>query len=83
MKLKNGQFEPPLKIFLFFKIKFIHFFLIPVDQKYQNESAPIFCYVKSTKKSLKLPNIADLQALTLGHVKKMTLYNTAMNLGES
>ena len=33
----------------FLKMKFIHFFLIPMDQKYQNESAPIFCYAKSTK----------------------------------
>ena len=46
---KIGQFEPPLKIFLFLKMKFIHFFLIPMDQKYQNESAPIICYAKSTK----------------------------------
>ena len=46
---KMGQFEPPLKIFLFLKMKFINFFLIPMDQKYQNESAPIFCYAKSTK----------------------------------
>ena len=49
MKLKMGTFEPPLKIFLFLKMKFINFFLIPMDQKYQNESAPIFCYAKSTK----------------------------------
>ena len=49
IKLKMGQFEPPLKIFLFLKMKFINFFLIPLGQKYQNESAPIFCYAKSTK----------------------------------
>ena len=46
---KMGQFEPPLKIFLFLKMKFIPFFLIPIDQKYQNESAPIICYAKYTK----------------------------------
>ena len=46
---KMGQFEPPPKIFLFLKMKFINFFLIPMDQKYQNESVPIFCYAKSTK----------------------------------
>ena len=46
---KMGQFEPPPKIFLFLKMKFINFFLIPLGQKYQNESAPIFCYAKSTK----------------------------------
>ena len=46
---KMGQSEPPLKIFLFLKMKFCYFFLIPMDQKYQNESAPIFCYAKSTK----------------------------------
>ena len=36
-------------------------------QKYQNES-------KKYKNCLKLLNIADLQALTPGRVKKMTLY---------
>ena len=46
---KIGQFAPPLKIFLFLKMKFIHFFLIPIDQKYQNESAPIICYAKCPK----------------------------------
>jgi len=35
---KMGQSEPPLKIFLFLKMKFCYFFLIPMDQKYQNES---------------------------------------------
>ena len=43
MKLKLGQFEPPQKFFLFLQMKFIHFFLISIGQKYQNESAPIFC----------------------------------------
>ena len=56
-----GTFELPLKIFLFLKMKFINFFLIPMDQKYQNESVPIFCYAKSAKDCLKLLNIADLQ----------------------
>ena len=32
MKLKMGIFEPPLKIFLFLKVKFINFYLIPVAQ---------------------------------------------------
>ena len=49
VKLKMGPFEPPQKFFLFLKMKFIHFFLIPIGQKYQNESAPIICYAKSTK----------------------------------
>ena len=49
MNLKMGQFVPPLKIFLFLKVKFINFFLIPVAQMYQNESAPIIYYAKSTK----------------------------------
>ena len=49
VKLKLGRFEPPLKIFLLLKMKFIHFFLIPMDYEYQNESAPIICYAKSTK----------------------------------
>ena len=44
-------------------------------QKYQNEIPPIFYYGISTKtneKDLKIPN---LQALTLGRIIKMTLYN--------
>ena len=44
-------------------------------QKYQNEISPIFYYGISTKineKDLKIPN---LQALTLGCIIKMTLYN--------
>ena len=49
IKLKMGKFQPPLKIFLFLKMKIFHFFLIPIDQMYQNESAPIFYYAKSTK----------------------------------
>ena len=61
VKLKMGQFEPPQKFFLFLKMKFINFFLIPMDQKYQNESAPIFYYAKSKKYCLKLLKIAVLQ----------------------
>ena len=49
IKLKMGKFEPPLKIYLFLKVSFVNFFLISMDQKYQNESSPIFCYAKSTK----------------------------------
>ena len=55
-------------------MKFICFFLIPMYQKYQNESAPIFCYAKKYKNCSKHLNIADLQALTPGRVKKITLY---------
>ena len=58
---KMGQSEPPLKIFLFLKMKFCYFFLISMDQKYQNESAPIFYYAKSKKYCLKLLKIAVLQ----------------------
>ena len=43
-------------------------------QKYQNEIAPIFYYGISTKTNEKDLKIPDLQALTLGHVKKITLY---------
>ena len=43
-------------------------------QKYQNEIAPIFYYGISTKTNVKDLKILDLQALTLGRVKKMTLY---------
>ena len=47
IKLKMGQFEPTLKIFLFLKARIINFFLIPVTQTYQNESVPIFYYAES------------------------------------
>ena len=77
---KIGQFEPPLKIFLFLKMKFIHFFLIPMDQKYQNESAPIICYAKSTKNCLKLIKIDVLQPPDWIQRKKNTLY---LKLGQS
>ena len=43
-------------------------------QKYQNEIAPIFYYGISTKTNEKDLKILDLQALTFGRVKKMTLY---------
>merc|ERR1712152_119421 len=49
VKLKMGQFEPPQKFFLFLKMKFVHFFLIPIGQKYQSECAPIFSCAKSAK----------------------------------
>ena len=42
-------------------------------QKYQNEIAPIFYYGISTKTNRKYLKIPDLQALTLGRVKKITL----------
>ena len=48
-------------------------------QKYQNEISPTIYYGISTKnneKDLKIPN---LQALTLGHIIKMTLYNHSLN----
>ena len=68
------QFESPLKIFLFLKVKFINFFLIPVAQMYQNESAPIFYYAKSKKYCLKLLKIAVLQPPDRIQGKKNTLY---------
>ena len=43
-------------------------------QKYQNEIAPIFYYRISTKTNEKDLKIPDLQALTIGRVKKITLY---------
>ena len=50
IKLKMGQFEPTLKIFLFLKARIINFFLIPVTQTYQNENVPIFYYGKVLKR---------------------------------
>ena len=53
---------------------FFNFCLNHIVQKSQNKIAPIFYYgisTKSNEKDLKLP---DLQALTLGRVKKITLY---------
>ena len=46
---ENGTIWAAPKNLPFLKMKFINFFLIPLGQKYQNESAPIFCYAKSTK----------------------------------
>ena len=74
IKLKMGQVEPPLKIFLFLNVRFINFFLNPVAQTYQNESAPIFYYAKSKKYFLKLLKIAVLQPLDWIQRKKNTLY---------
>ena len=74
IKLKMGQVEPPLKIFLFLKVRFINFFLIPVAQTYQNESAPIFYYAKSKKYCWKLFKIAVLQPPDWIQRKKNTLY---------
>ena len=44
-------------------------------QKYQNEIPPIFYYGISTKTNEKDLEIPNLQALTLGRIIKMTLYN--------
>ena len=43
-------------------------------QKYQNEIAPIFYYGKSPKTNRNHLKLPYLQAVTLGHVIKMTLY---------
>ena len=55
-------------------MRFFKFFHAYMVQKYQNESAPIFYYGKSPKTNKKHLKIPYLQALTLGHVIKMTLY---------
>ena len=47
-------------------------------QKYQNEIPPIFYYGISTKTSEEDLNIPNLQALTLGRIIKITLYNSAL-----
>ena len=47
-------------------------------QKYQNEIPPIFYYGISTKTSEKDLKIPNLQALTLGRIIKITLYNTSI-----
>ena len=62
---ENGPIWATPENLPFLKLKIFHFSLISIDQKYQNESSPIFCYV--------LRNIADLQALTPDRVKKITL----------
>ena len=59
----------------FFMISFFNFFLDHMVQKYQNEIPPISYYRISTKSSEKVLNIPNLQALTLGCIIKMTLYN--------
>ena len=57
-------------------MRFFNFFLNHMVQKYQNEIAPIFYYGISTKTNEKDLKIPILQALTLGRIIKMTLYNT-------
>ena len=57
-------------------IRFFNFFLDHMVQKYQNEIPPIFYYGISTKTSEKDLKIPNLQALTLGRIIKITLYNT-------
>ena len=46
---ENGPIWDTPENLPFLKMKIFHFFLIPIDQMYQNESAPIFYYAKSTK----------------------------------
>ena len=65
-KAENGPISASPEIFLFLKVRFINFFLIPVALMYHI----LLC--KMYKNSLKLRNIADLQALTQGCVKKIT-----------
>ena len=62
------------EILLFLSMRFSNNFLTYMVWKYQNEIAPIFYYGFSTKTNEKDLKILDLQALTLGRVKKMTLY---------
>ena len=71
---ENGPIWATPENLPFLKMKFINFFLIPMDQKYQNESAPIFCYAKSRKYCLKLLIIAVLQPPDWIQRKKNTLY---------
>ena len=59
-------------------MRFFNFYVAYMVQKYQNESAPIFYYGKSPKTSRKHLNIPYLQALTLGRIIKMTLYNAKL-----
>ena len=56
-------------------MRFFNFVLAYIVQKYQNENAPMFNNAKSPKTNRKHQKIPYLQALTLGHVIKMTLYN--------
>ena len=76
---ENGPISATPEIFLFLKVKIFNFLLIPMDQKYQNESAPIISYAKCTKNCLKLYNIADLQPLTESKEKK-TLCRSSANI---
>ena len=66
-KAENGPISASPEIFLFLKVRFINFFLIPVALMYHI----LLC--KMYKNSLKPCNIADLHALTPGRVKKITL----------
>ena len=61
-------------------IRFFNFFLDHMVQKYQNEIPPIFYYRISTKSSEKVLKIPNLQALTLGRIIKITLYNNIYSL---
>ena len=58
---ENGPILATLENLPFLNDKFINFFLIPVAQMYQNESAPIFYYPKSKNYCFKLLKIAVLQ----------------------
>ena len=58
------------KNFEIFQLFFDH-----MVQKYQNEIPPIFYYRISTKSSEKVLKIPNLQALTLGRIIKITLYD--------
>ena len=73
-KAENGPIWATPENLPFLKMRFINFFLIPVAQMYQNESAPIFYYAKSKKYCLKLPKKAVLQPPEWIQRKKNTLY---------
>ena len=73
-KAKNWPISATPENLPFFKGEIYQLlFLITVAQTYQNENAHILL-CKMYKNSLKLHNKANLQALTLGRVKKITLY---------
>ena len=61
-------------------MSFFNFFHNYMVQKYQNEISPIIYYGISIKTNEKDLKILDLQALTLGRVKKMTLYKKTINV---
>ena len=69
-----ANLKPTLKYNLFLRMSIFNFFLNHMVQKYQNEIAPIFYYGIITKTNEKDLKIHNLQALTLGRVKKITLY---------